>query len=124
MNESIEFKHKSGRELAIFYDIFHLQPTASHLSPIMDALADTRIDHLIVTIAPGSGKSHLLSIIYPLWELAIEPSRTLMCVGASEQLASGFVKAAMEIVEYHPAWPKIFPNIRPAYDQGWSQFGD
>ncbi len=106
--------------MAIFYDIFHLQPTAAHLSPIMDALADSRIDRLVVTIAPGSGKSHLLSIIYPLWELAIEPSRTLMCVGASEQLASGFVKAAMETIEYHPAWPKLFSAIRPAYDLGWS----
>ncbi len=88
--------------------------------PVAKALADERIDRLLIILGPGSGKSLAMSVIYPTWALGIDPTYTIAGVSASEGLVKGFQRAAMEIVEHSPAYRSVFPKVRPDKDGGWS----
>lgn len=109
--------------LAAFYDSvlfdrgLRLPP---HLRPVVAALADQRIGKLMTIIGPGSGKSLLLSVIYSVWELGIDPSQTILGISAGEALMQGFMSAAAQIIEFSPVYQQYFPRTRPDKDVGWS----
>src|SRR5271166_493912 len=113
----------SARGLAMFYNMIlkdrgiELPP---HLVPVVHALADPRILNLILLIGPGSGKSLLLTEIFPSWSLGHDPSLTVMGVSAGENLKQGFLRSVMEIVEWSPVWRALFPRVRPDKGAGWS----
>lgn len=91
-----------------------------HLGPVATALADYRIQKLMLIIGPGSGKSLLLSVIYPTYILGLDPTHTIIDVSASEGLAQGFVQATMEIIDKSAHYKRLFPNTRPDKKAGWS----
>lgn len=109
--------------LAAFYDAvmeergFRLP---QHLRAVALALADERIRKLMIIVGPGAGKSQLLSVIYPAFELGIDPSQTILGVSAGEALMQGFLGAVMQLIEYSPVYRAFFPGTRPNKDLGWS----
>lgn len=102
----------------MFYDRgFQCPP---HLMPVIHALADSRIEKLLVVAGPGSGKSLLVTVCYPAFALAMDPSLTILGVSAGENLMQGFQLTVMEWIEYNPVWRLLFPHVRPDKDKGWS----
>lgn len=109
--------------LALFYNLmvaergFDFPP---HLGPVARALMDNRIRKLMVIIGPGSGKSLLLSTLYPAFSIGLDPTVTILGVSAGEGLVQGFMRAVMEWVENSKVWASLFPDVRPDKDKGWS----
>lgn len=96
---------------------FQLPP---HLMAHVLGLTDSRIDKLMVQIGPGSGKSQLLSVVYPAWELGGNPETTIVGVSGAEGLAAGFMDATARIIENTEAFRMSFPEVRPDKATGWS----
>lgn len=113
----------NARGLASFYNSilsprgFQLPP---HLVPVCYGLTDLRIPKLLLLIGPGSGKSQLLSQIFPAFLLGHDPKQTILGVSAGESLIQGFVRSVMEIIEWAEIYAYLFPNVRPNKDAGWS----
>ena len=91
-----------------------------HLFPVARALMDDRIKKMMVTIGPGSGKSQLLSVVYPAFRLGCDPTLTVLGISAGEALMQGFQRAVGEWIESSPMWSRLFPTVRPDKDSGWS----
>ena len=113
----------TARSLALFYNMVLKERSIqlpAHLVPVVHALADTRINYLMVIVGPGSGKSLLLTEIFPAWSLGHDPTLTIMGVSAGEKLIQGFMRSVMEIIKWSPVWKAIFPKVRPDESAGWS----
>lgn len=106
-----------------YYNAIYLDRQISfppHLVPVAHALADERIQKLMLIIGPGSGKSLLLSVTYPCWKLGIRPAHTIIGVSGGEALIQGFMHASMNIIEQNPYHRAIFPHLVPDKAAGWS----
>lgn len=113
----------TAKGLALFYNMILKERgicLAPHLVPLVHALADTRILNLMVIVGPGSGKSLLLTEIFPAWSLGHDPTLTIMGVSAGEKLIQGFMRSVMEIIKWSQVWKIIFPKVRPDESAGWS----
>lgn len=91
-----------------------------HLLPVIYGLCDTRIRKLMLIVGPGSGKSQMLSVIYPSWVIGHNPQETVLAVSAAEHLAQGFLSAVMDIVQFNEAFRELFPTVTPDKEAGWS----
>jgi hypothetical protein len=91
-----------------------------HLVPVARALVDRRITNLMVLIGPGSGKSVVLSEVYPSFEVGHDPTSTVLGISAGESLMQGFQRSVMETIEWSPVYKALFPRVRPDKDAGWS----
>ena len=109
--------------LSLFYALM-LSPRGikmpPHLKPVCAAVTDSRIRKLMILIGPGSGKSLLLSTVYPAFALGQDPTMTILGLSAGEALMQGFQKAVMEWVEHSKEYHMAFPGIVPDKDSGWS----
>lgn len=106
--------------VAYYEGIFPQFTFPPHMIPVAMALCDLRIRKLAVIIGPGSGKSLLLSVCFPAWNLGHDLNQTNLGISASEGLIQGFVRASMELVEWSPWHKAIFPDCKPDKDAGWS----
>ena len=114
-------KRKIG--LAAYYNLLS-KPRgyglAAHHYPVVAGLEDDRIENFLVLCPPGAGKSNLLCSVYPTWLLGHEPETTILSVSAGEKLPQGFMAACMQIIQYEPNFKRIFPEVKPAPQFGWS----
>lgn len=114
---------RSANGLITFYDIMHTEQgfeLPPHLVPVCRALMDNRIKNLLITLGPGAGKSILLSVVYPAFEIGQDPTQTVLGISAGENLIQGFMGAVGGWIENHPDWKLLFPFVAPDKDQGWS----
>lgn len=93
---------------------------APHHYPIVAGLEDDRIENFLVLGPPGTGKSLLFCCVYPTWVLGHEPSLTVLSVSAGEKLPQGFMASCMQIIQSEPAFRRLFPDVRPDPQTGWS----
>lgn len=93
---------------------------APHHYPIILGLEDEAIDNLFFLAPPGTGKSVLLENALSTWEIGHDPTLTILAVSAGEKLPQGFMSATMQIIQHHPKWRELFPDVRPSPDLGWS----
>lgn len=114
----------SPRSLATFYE-WCFAPLGyklpRHLWPVCLALCDVRIEKLMLIIGPGSGKSLLLSTVYPAWLIGHDPSHTILGVSGGESLMQGFQASTMDLVQNSMAFQLSFPDVKPDKVAGWSQ---
>lgn len=117
---------KDAKGLAMCYDLVFGDrgwTFPAHLAPVADALADERISNLMVIMTPGSGKSQLVSVLYPAWLLAHDLNQTIMGISGAEDLIIGFVKSTMDLIEHSDNYRMIFPHVKPDKKMGWSSSG-
>lgn len=124
LNEAIKLVRSwSPASLAYYYEWmqqaegFKLPP---HLYPVVLMLCDSRIDNGMLQVGPGAGKSQLLSIVYPTWMTAHDPSMTSLIISGAEELAGGFMTAAGGIIETNANFRAAFPEVLPDKGLGWS----
>lgn len=91
-----------------------------HLYHVAQAIMDDRIDKLLVTVGPGSGKSMLISIVAPAFRLGQNPTITQIGISAGEDLIHGFQKGVMEWVADSARFARAFPGVKPNKKLGWS----
>jgi len=91
-----------------------------HLWPVCLALCDVRIRNLSIILGPGSGKSFLVSTVYPAWLIGHDPTETFLAISAGENLPNGFMLSVMRIIEHADAFKFSFPNAKPDKNAGWS----
>jgi hypothetical protein len=91
-----------------------------HLWPVCLALCDSRIEKLMLNVGPGTGKSQLLSVVYPAWVLGHDPSMTILGVSGGESLMQGFQAAAAEIIQSSSSFQLSYPKVKPDKNAGWS----
>lgn len=115
------------QSLALFYDWIQKDADPNtpikfpnHLWPVALGLCDNRINKLMLQIGPGSGKSLLLSQVYPAWVLGHDPKKTIMTISGAEDLASGFLGTVMHIVEHSKPFRLAYPDVVPDKNRGWS----
>ena len=123
-NEELEKARQPTAEgLAMFYNLifsdrgYTLPP---HLYPVVEALADERIKRMMLIIGPGSGKSMLISTIFPAWDLGLNSGETILNIAGAGDLAVGFVRSVMSLVESSRTYSAIFPHVHPDKKLGWS----
>jgi hypothetical protein len=91
-----------------------------HLRPVCEGALDKRIDKLLVTIGPGSGKSMCLSTMLPAFEIGHDPTITQLGISAGEGLIQGFQRGVMEFIADSKRWKAAFPDVTPDKLAGWS----
>lgn len=112
-----------GAHLELYYNIIFSDIGLSlpnHLRPVVAALGDKNIKSLMVIIAPGLGKSQLLSICYPSWELGYDPNLTILGVSSGAELMMGFLQSTMGIIDESPYYKLLFKDTKPDKERGWS----
>ena len=77
--------------------------------------ADTGKDRICVNIPPRHGKSQLVSIYFPAWFLGRNPTKKVMMVSHTTDLAVDFGRKVRNLIST-PDYQKIFPTVQLASD--------
>lgn len=91
-----------------------------HLTPLAKALLDERIHNFLMIAPPGTGKSMLISVVWPTYRLGMNPSEMILGISGAEGLIQGFIQSAMRIIDIEPIFKEIFPKVVPEKESGWS----
>jgi len=86
-----------------------------HLSSLLMQLERGEKDRITVSIAPRHGKSQLTSIYYTAWYLGRNPTKQVMLVSHTTDLAVDFGRKVRNIIGT-PEYQAIFPNVSLAVD--------
>jgi predicted phage terminase large subunit-like protein len=69
----------------------------------LQAVADGRIDRLMVLMPPGSAKSTYASVLFPAWFLANNPKAALIAASHTAELAERFGRRVRNLIAEHAA---------------------
>jgi predicted phage terminase large subunit-like protein len=89
----------------------HHRILADHLM----ALEDGSKDRVCVNIPPRHGKSQLVSIFYPAWFLGRNPTKKVMMVSHTTDLAVDFGRKVRNLIDVDD-YKEIFPDVSLAVD--------
>ena len=112
-----------GPHLELYYNLIFTDQNITlpdHLRPVVMALTDKNIKSLMIIISPGSGKSLLVDVAYPTFELGHDPEQTILGVSSGADLMVDFLQASMSTIEENKINKLIFPNQKPDKNLGWS----
>ena len=109
---------------AEFLPNWHIESIAHHLA----AIKTGDIRRLIITIPPRHLKSISASVAFPAWLLGHDPSRRIICVSYSQELANKHAldtRAVMQSDWYRGAFPRtrFNPQKSPLHDLITTQSG-
>jgi hypothetical protein len=93
---------------------------APHHIPLCQGLEDKRIDNVLFMGPQGTGKSTILSCVYPTYALGLDPTLAVLSISAGERLPQTFMLASMQIIQHDPVFRRTFPNVTPDLGTGWS----
>lgn len=79
------------------------------------ALEDGSADRVCVNIPPRHGKSQLVSIFYPAWFLGRNPTKKVMMVSHTTDLAVDFGRKVRNLIDVDD-YKEIFPDVSLAVD--------
>lgn len=85
-----------------------------HVPLLCDRLERVRVGEerrLMINLPPRSLKSMIASIAYPAWVLGHDPSRRIMCVTYSREVAKAQAQLFQKLVEA-PWYQRVFPRCR------------
>ena len=97
---------------------FQHPPAAHHHLIIahLEALERGEIQRLMILAPPGSAKSTYCSIQFPLWRLARQPDKNILCASNTQDLAEAFNRRrrniALTILQQVPCL-LIWDNFEP-----------
>lgn len=107
-----------------FYELLHGFTPPLHVVREIETIYKAHEEGIgsVVFAWRGSWKSVSISVTFLAYRIGIEPHKTNMVVSANDDSAEKVTKAIAAIVEHHPAWKEVFPNVVP--DTGrWSVEG-
>lgn len=85
------------------------------LADILMDVAAGKKDRVCVNIPPRHGKSQLVSIYFPAWFIGKYPSKKVLMVSHTADLATDFGRKVRNIIDTE-AYRKIFPTVTLAQD--------
>jgi predicted phage terminase large subunit-like protein len=88
-----------------FLDNWHLALIANYL----ERCRRGELHRLIINVPPRSLKSHIVSVAFPAWALAKNPSAKIMTVSYGQDLAEKFAVECRKIIQA-PWYQNIFPT--------------
>jgi hypothetical protein len=105
--------------------VFELKP-ADHQMLWIDALEAVdrgEITKLLAIAPPGHAKSTYHSLVFPAWYLGRHPNSSILAVTTAGDLAETYGDTVRTVIEQNPRFRKVFPDVAPWYDRGWSKTG-
>ncbi len=102
------FLHRSFVELnpgTPYVDNWHIQVLADRLEQCRRG----EIKRLLISLPPRSLKSHCVSIAFPAWLLAHDPSAQIICASYSQDLSEKLSRDCRTLMQSH-AFCKAFPT--------------
>lgn len=124
MDDIRSFNHEELARASFLYFLsygFGLKPY-SHINKIVNVLTSDEQEVAIV-IPPGHGKSTVASQTFPSWYLGNHPNRSVLLISNTDKQAKLFLAANQETMEHNGVWGKVFPDVAPDVDRGWSSDG-
>jgi hypothetical protein len=109
---------------AAFYELIHGFPPPLHIMREIEVIYKAHNQGIgsVIFAWRGSWKSVSISVTFLAYRIGLEPHKTNMVVSANDDSAEKVTKAVAAIIELHPEWKRVFPNIVP--DSGkWSVEG-
>lgn len=93
------------------------EPSFHHeiIANALEEVANGKIDRLIITCPPRSGKSELCTVLFPAWYLGKFPSRQLITASYSGDLAAGFGRKVRNLFDTS-VYKSVFPGSGLAAD--------
>lgn len=85
------------------------------LADLLMKLADGGEDRVCVNIPPRHGKSQLVSIYFPAWFLGKYPTKKVLMVSHTTDLAVDFGRKVRNLIDT-PEFQRIFPTLKLAQD--------
>lgn len=107
-----------------FYELLHGFPPPEHIIREIECIYKAHGEGVgaVVFAWRGSWKSVSISVTFLAYRIGLEPHKTNMVVSANDDSAEKVTKAIAAIIEYHPSWKLVFPDVVP--DTGrWSVEG-
>lgn len=86
-----------------------------HLAKLLTSIEKGEKDRVTVSIAPRHGKSQMTSIFFSAWFLGKNPSKQVMLVSHTTDLAVDFGRKVRNLID-SPQYQKIFPGVQLAAD--------
>lgn len=83
---------------------------------------DLTIKRSVTTAPPGSAKT-TWQLILMTWWIAKHPTHSNAIASAGEDAADDMTKAVSDTIELNPNFKRVFPNIVPHKEKGWSSVG-
>lgn len=112
-----------------FIDNWHIDALCAHLEATTLPLDDPdRITRLLINIPPGTAKSLIVSVIFPAWLWARDPSMRIVSTSHSEKLAIRDTRRSRELITsewFQGFWPlrlKDDQNQKSAYENAHKGF--
>lgn len=84
-------------------------PHHRRLANLLMDIAAGRKDRITVSVPPRHGKSQLSSILFPAWYLGNNPTKCIIMVSNTSDLATDFGSKVRDIIS-SPAYQRIFPG--------------
>lgn len=107
-----------------FYELIHGFPPPQHVKSEIEIIYKAHSEGVgsIIFAWRGSWKSVSISTTFIAYRIGQEPNKTNIVVSANDDSAEKVTKAIAAIIQYHPSWKLVFPNVVP--DEGrWSVEG-
>lgn len=71
----------------------------------------------------GSRKTTYFGVKFVSYRVGKEPAKTNIATGAVDDSPEKVMKSVAAIIEFHPEWKRVFPNVVPDTGRGWSMEG-
>lgn len=87
----------------------------------LQKVADGQTKELLLVGPPGSSKSTLVSVLFGSWMIGRSPDGHGGILSYGDKPAHERVVAVRRIIEFHPVFHLIFPDVQPNKDESWSR---
>lgn len=88
---------------------------------VLEAVTAGLISRLVINVPPSTGKSTIVSVMWPAWEWTLDPSHRYVCTAYGDALVMRDAERFLRIVQsslYRAAWPgTVVSKPRPAVSQ-------
>lgn len=94
---------------------WHIKYLCDHLQGIAERVKNRQppeYQYEIINIPPGSSKTSIITIAYPLWCWTIDPSQRFICASYALDIADDSAKKTLRILE-SSLWAEVFPELAP-----------